>query len=434
MKPQLAIRKAALASIAIGAMLASAGCSTAQPEGAAKEINVLVESGGKQELQEIAALYKEEQGVTVNLVELPYSGVFDRLTSEMTSGGASFDVAAVDAPWISIFKDLAVPLDDMFTEEVQSDLFPALVAEAQADGQFVAMPAWTNAEILLYRKDLFEDPKQQENFKAEYGYDLVVPTTWEEFTDVARFFTQDTDGDGETDLFGTDVKGAVPDEWLAHVLQAGSEGVVLDSEGNVIIDNDAHLEAFKFYSDLNNEYHVSPEGVAQVDWAAAQNLFYQGKTAMLRFWAHAYKLTPEDSVVFDKVGAAPMIGGAGGVGAIPGPWYLMVPNTTSKKTEALDFVQFVYDHNEMAIESPLGLAARVSAFEAYKDKPGYEHFSALLDTLAAPATAGRPANPHWQEIADTVITPLLQASLVEGADYEKLLADARTQVEAIIAG
>ena len=44
-------------------------------------------------------------------------------------------------------------------------------------------------------------------------------------------------------------------------------------------------------------YKSAPPGAAQVDWAAAQNLFNQGKTAMTRFWAHAYRQIPKDAPV-----------------------------------------------------------------------------------------------------------------------------------------
>ncbi len=335
-------------------------------------------------------------------------------------------MAALDAIWLTAFALAVRPLDDLFTPEVQADLFPALVTEAQVEGQFVGMPVWTNAEVLFYRKDLFEDAKEQADFQGRFGYALAPPTDWQQFSDVATFFTRGGD------LYGTDVKGAVETEYLAHVLQAGSPGVVLDDEGNVIIDNEQHLAALTFYSDLNNELQVSPPGAAQLDWGGAQNLFYQGQTAMMRFWAHAYPLTPEDSVVAGKVGVAPMIAGPAGVAAIPGPWYLSVPEATGKAEQATDFIRFAYENNALSLQSSLGLAARVSAYEELADQPGYEHFRPLLDTLAAPATKPRPATPEWQQIVDTVLVPMIQESLNPGADYAGLLANAKNDVERLL--
>lgn len=393
---------------------------------AQETLNVLVEAGGKGELDPIAAAYTQSTGNTVSFIELPYAGLYDRLSSELASGSVSFDVAALDAIWLTTFAPAVRPLDELFTPEVQSDIFPALVAEAQVDGHFIGMPAWTNTEILFYRKDLFEDPAEQAAFADRFGYPLAPPTDWQQFNDAATFFTRGSD------LYGTDVKGAVETEFLAHVLQAGSPGVVLDDAGEVIIDNDQHLAALTFYCELNNTLKVSPPGAAQLDWGGAQNLFNQGQTAMMRFWAHAYRLVPADAPVAGKVGVAPMIGGAAGVAGIPGPWYLSVPRATGKAELATDFVRFAYENNALSIGSSLGLASRVSAFTQYANQPGYESFQPLLDTLSAPATRSRPATPRWQQIVDTVLVPMLQSAVEPGADYAGLLASAKSDVESIL--
>jgi multiple sugar transport system substrate-binding protein len=421
-------------SAAVGVtLLATAACGAggSGSSSGSKTLNVLCEGGGKLELTAIAAGFKQKTGTTVNLIELPYAGLYDRLTSELTSGTPSFDVAAGDAIWLPLFASKLQPLDSLFTNSVKADLFPATLAEGQINGKFYGMPGWTNAEILLYRKDLFENPREQAAFKAQFGYELQAPTTWQQFTDAARFFTRPASGASKA-LYGTDVKGAVETEFLAHVLQAGSPGVVLDDSGNVIIDNDAHLQALTFYSDLTNRHHVAPPGAKQMDWTAAQNLFNQGSTAMTRFWAHAYRQVPPNSAVYGKVGAAPMIGGSAGIAGIPGPFYLMVPQGTSKTDLAKQFISYAYDNNAEGITSSLGLASRVSAYAQYEGKPGYESFKPLLTTLQAPSTKARPATPKWQQIVDTVLVPMLQKSVTPGADYAGLLKSARQQVEALV--
>lgn len=421
----------ALAAVASSALvLTGCGVGGSAPEADADELTVLVEGGGLAELEPVADLYEEETGTKVTLVELPYDGLYDRISTELASGQVSFDVAALDAIWLTAFADGVTPLDDLMTDEVQADLFPGLVSEAQVDGTFVGVPVWTNSEILFYRTDLFEDPKEQADFQAKYGYELAPPTTWEEYRDVAEFFTRDTDGDGQTDLYGTDVKGAVETEWLATVSQAGEEQMVLDAaSGDVTIDSPEHVEALDWYTSL---LPFAPSGAAQLDWAGSQNLFYQGQLAMMRFWGHAYTGTPDDSVVKDSIGAAPMIAGPGGVAGVPGAWYLSVPAATEKQDEAKDFVSFAYEHNELSMDSWLGLAARISAFESKQGEEGKEHYAALLETLNAPQTLARPATPKWQEIVETVLTPMLQKAVEPGADNAALLAEAKAQIEAIV--
>ena len=56
--------------------------------------------------------------------------------------------------------------------------------------------------LIYYRKDLFNDPRWQAEFKEEYGYDFPVsPVTWQEILDIAKFFNgKDWNGDGKDDF------------------------------------------------------------------------------------------------------------------------------------------------------------------------------------------------------------------------------------------
>lgn len=334
--------------------------------------------------------------------------------------------------WNANFAPYLEPLDELFTPAVRADLPSALLEDAQFDENYIGMPAWANAEVLFYRKDLFNDPAEQQAFKAKYGYELAPPATWQKFNDAARFFTRDTDGDGNTDVYGTDVKGAFAEEFMAHVLQAGSPGVILNDAGEVIIDNEAHIEALEFYTALHCDLGVSPSGVSEIGWAEAQNFFYQGKTAMMRFWAHAYRLTPENSLVEGKVGVAPMIAGSAGIAAIPGPWYNVIPRTSDNKDLAKQFIAYAVKHNAMGIEAPLGLAATNSAYQQYAGQAGFEHFEPLLITLGADATRGRPLHRDYQEIVDEAVLPALQEALDCERDPAAILSEASVIVEDIL--
>lgn len=407
-------------------LLALAGCAASNPTSNAPEtkaITVLVEAGGHGELQPIADLYTKQTGVKVTFLELPYAGLYSRVQSELSTGTVSFDVAALDAIWLPAFKDGLVSLNSFYTPAVKADNFASVVKGAKAGSDYVGSPAFANSEILYYRTDLFNDPANQTAFQAKYGYALKAPTTWQQYTDVAAFFTKDGN-------YGTDVKGAVETEFLATLSQAGEKNMVVDSNGKSTLGDAASLKALNYYTSLQK---YAPAGGAQVDWAAAQNLFTQGKTAMMRFWAHAYRQTPKDSPVYGKVGVAPMIGGSAGVAGVPGPFYLSIPKATKNQTAAMKFLTFAYDHNSLSATTSLGLVARISALKEYQDKPGYESYGPMIATLNAKATISRPSTPKWQQIVDTVLVPMLQKSLEPGADNAALLKDAAAKVDALTA-
>ncbi|MDO5035175.1 MAG: sugar ABC transporter substrate-binding protein [Actinomycetaceae bacterium] len=422
-----AVLVAGITALSLG--LAGCGAGGGATDSESNELTVLVESGGRSELTPIKDAYEAETGNKITFVELPYDSLYDRVNTELSAGSASYDVAALDAIWLSAFAPGLTPLDDLITEDVQSDLFPALIDEAQIDGKFIGAPVWTNAQVLFYRTDLFSDPEQQAAFEAEFGRELTPPATWEEYMEVAKFFTQDTDGDGSFDLYGTDVKGAVETEWLALILQAGAKDMVLDADGNVTINDEFHKAALDAYI-APVEAGIAPAGAAQTDWATAQNAFNQGQLAMTRFWAHAYTQIPADSPAAGNVGVVPMPAGPGGFGAVPGAWYLTIPQATGKQELAKEFIAYALEHNELGLDTELGLAATVSALEgASAERP---NIAGLMEALDAEGTQPRPATAKWQQIVDSVLIPMLQEASAGGADTTALLDRAAEQVEEIM--
>ncbi|WP_434730360.1 ABC transporter substrate-binding protein [Rhizobium binae] len=398
----------------------------------AETINLLVEGGGEMLQKAVAEKFTRETGIEVKFTVVPYQGVFDKFSAEIASGSSAFDVVTIDVVWNAKFANHVEDLSPLFTDAVRKDLPPALLADAKAGDKMIGMPAWANAEIVFYRKDLFDKPEEKEAFQAKYGYPLAPPKTWQQWRDMAKFFTRDTDGDGKVDFWGTDTIGTFSEEWMAHVLQAGSPGVILDKDGNVIIDNEAHKKALEFYIAPHCADHSVPENVNEIGWGEAQNLFYQGKTAMMKFWAHAYKMTPEDSKVSGKVGVAPMLAGDAGIAAIPGPWYNVIPSASQHKDAAKKFIAFAIANNGLGIEAKLGLAATNSAYNSYVGKSGYEHFKPLLETLSAPATQGRPINEKYQEIIDEAVLPSVQQALTCKADVGGVLTEAKETIEDIL--
>ncbi|WP_064686082.1 ABC transporter substrate-binding protein [Rhizobium bangladeshense] len=398
----------------------------------AETINILVEGGGEMLQKAVAEKFTKETGIEVKFTVVPYQGVFDKFSAEIASGSSAFDVVSIDVVWNAKFASHVEDMSPLFTDTVRKDLPPALLADAKVGDKMIGMPAWANAEIVFYRKDLFDKPEEKEAFQAKHGYPLAPPKTWQQWRDMAKFFTRDTDGDGKVDFWGTDTIGTFSEEWMAHVLQAGSPGVILDKDGNVIIDNEAHKKALEFYIAPHCTDHSVPENVNEIGWGEAQNLFYQGKTAMMKFWAHAYKMTPEDSKVSGKVGVAPMLADNAGIAAIPGPWYNVIPSTSQHKDAAKKFIVFAIANNGLGIEAPLGLAATNSAYNSYASKSGYEHFKPLLETLGAPATQGRPMNEKYQEIVDEAVLPAVQQALTCKADVGEVLTEAKEAIEDIL--
>ena len=205
-------------------------------------ITVLVQGGSPafEATQKTAEAFKEQTGYEVRVESVPYTGVYDKLKADITASTGAYDVATIDILWMAEFAQGLLPIDDLMTDEVVNDLMPGMLAGGQVDDVNYGMPVWTNCKILMYRTDLFEDPDEMAAFKSEYGYELAPPTTWQEYRDVAKFFTRDTNGDGETDLYGTGIFGKTDGDtaccWLEESVQAGAKPVVLGDDGEVLVN------------------------------------------------------------------------------------------------------------------------------------------------------------------------------------------------------
>ena len=86
------------------------------------------------------------------------------------------------------------------------DITPSYQGVASWNGQRLQYTFDGDRNYFKYILPPFGDAENQAKFKAEYGRDLAVPTTWEEYAEVATFFSGwDWDGDGELEYGSTEI-------------------------------------------------------------------------------------------------------------------------------------------------------------------------------------------------------------------------------------
>ncbi|MGP4039533.1 extracellular solute-binding protein [Gracilibacillus sp. D59] len=399
-------------------------------------LTVLVEGGSPAETvaEETRDSFKEETGYEVVIESVPYTGVYDRMRTELTTGAGAFDVATIDTIWLPAFYEGLEPIQDIVTDEMSGDLFPGLIDGSTIEGNVYGLPTWTNSKILLYRKDLFEDENNKSKFEAEFGYELAPPVNWQQYKDVASFFGNNED---YPELYGTTVFGASSGDsvasWLDHVTQAGADNLVLDDKGEVVVNDQYHVTALNMLNDLVSTDGIVPENTMETASAETAELFYNGNLAMMLAWGHFYVPAndPNTSDVAGKVGAAPMIAGEAGIGVVPGPWYQVIPASSTKKEMAKEYLKFMYEKNELYTDA-LGVAARQSVFEEYGQQDKYSHLTPLATTLNAAQTQNRPSTAQWQEIESEALIPAVQKVLGGEATAQEALGEAKEIIEGIV--
>ena len=98
----------------------------------------------------------------------------------------------------------------------------------QFNGETVSVATDGDYQVWAYRVDLFDNAKNQKDFKAKYGRDLEFPKTWEHHAQVAEFFTQP-----DKKLYGSvDLKnpywGYV--NWMMRYVSQGGPGSQLNRQ------------------------------------------------------------------------------------------------------------------------------------------------------------------------------------------------------------
>ncbi|MCH5291507.1 MAG: sugar ABC transporter substrate-binding protein [Treponema sp.] len=135
------------------------------------------------------------------------------------------------------------------------DLYPSAVSSYRYDGKFLgqgdsiwALPKDFGPFAFAYNKTLFQ----------KYGIPLpskTKPYTWDEFIDVCKKLTRDTNGDGQNDTFGTGLNV----HWAFIQFVWGNGSDFLDStKTKVNITDPKFVEALQFWADMTLKYEVTP--------------------------------------------------------------------------------------------------------------------------------------------------------------------------------
>jgi multiple sugar transport system substrate-binding protein len=173
-------------------------------------------------LVELSKDFTAATNIKMNFEFVPWPNFADRFLNELNSGGKLCDLLIGDSQWIggSAENGYYVKLNDFFAAEGISmdDFAPATVYAystwPKGTPNYWALPAMGDANAWFYRKDWFERPELQAEFKEKYGRDLAPPKTWGELKETAEFF-QNREIDGKT------VYGA------AIFTQGGAEGITM---------------------------------------------------------------------------------------------------------------------------------------------------------------------------------------------------------------
>jgi multiple sugar transport system substrate-binding protein len=382
-------KRALLTAVLLASIAAVAGC--ARDNG---EIE-LVFAAGSDPSGATDALIDEfnsaHPGVTVRFQAMPASSdtQHDAYVTYLSARESNIDLYSLDVVWTAEFAKAGwvAELPAGFLDE--EDFLDGPLQSVKYQGKMYAVPWFTDAGVLYYRRDLLE----------EAG--LPVPETWDEFVSTCEQVA------GPAGIDGFVWQGARYEGLVCDFLEfLWGMGGTLDPEA--IANRPSEVEA-KVAATLGMmrsliDDGVSPESVLTYKEEDARRVFTEGQALFMRNWPYAWSMVQgEESKVKDMVGTAPL---AHAPGKTPystiGGWNVAVSAYTEHKEMALEFLLFITDRKALKERAIAGgyLPARKSTYTDPDVLEANPYFADFFQVFKF--TRNRPRSPEYPRASDVI--------------------------------
>jgi multiple sugar transport system substrate-binding protein len=223
----------------------------------------------------MAPKFEELTGAKINVDILSYPELLTKITADYVGHTKGYDIATVDIVWSGQFAEAGytVNLTDWIKRDAAEikvdDIYPSLMSALGGyKGKQIAFPFAGYANVLAYRKDLYE------------AAGLKPPATMEEFVADALKLT-----DPAKKIYGFVANGqkgpAVAQDWMQYNRQFG--GSILDKNGKPALNSPANVASVAAYRKLFDQ--AAPPGAADYDWGGREESFRQGLVANMQTWS-----------------------------------------------------------------------------------------------------------------------------------------------------
>lgn len=264
-----------------------------------------------------AEQFAELTGAEVNVVHVPFGDLFQRIMIPFQSGQNAYDVLFYGSLWIGDFNRFLEPIPAAYLESTgMSDVTDSFKGVATWNRQMIQYPMDGDRHYLKFRTDVFDNDELKAKFQEATGRELTVPATWEEYNEVAIFFSGfDWDGDGETNFGSAEVAKRDDLMFSAFISRAAPYAKHPDVKGGFffdietmepLINSPGFVRGLELFVEAQKAF---PPGGTNFGLGDEIFSFGGGQTLMSYSWDDAFiQAQQEDSRIRNKVGAAPLPG------------------------------------------------------------------------------------------------------------------------------
>ena len=388
----------------------------------ARPLTIAINAGVEGDALKAAAQeWGDKSGVRVDVVELPYSNLFEKLLLDLTSRTGAYDVVMMDDPWFPRMveggKLLELPTPD--SDFVESCL--DVCRHPYKTGKFYALPYVGNSQLFFYRKDLFE------------LHHLAEPKTWDDVLAAAAKLRFKETVNGKIDeRFGYVMRAAPGNAAVTDFMPLfwAYGGELLDAKGNPSVNTAESVAALEMMLRLGK---YSPPGYAGFNADEVSAHLLQSTATMSINWPAwiAAMDNPQKSRVVNAIGFAQMPGARLPGQAELGAWLLGIPAASRNVEQAKLFIAWATGRQAMKEAAVRGNPP--TRRQVFLDPDLLRRFRSYPMQLKSLETARpRPRTPQWNEIENAFGIAISKANAGSLTAVEAM-ARAQADIEAIVA-
>jgi multiple sugar transport system substrate-binding protein len=419
------------------------GTEPASPKPAQLRMLYATAEADAEAVQKLVPAFKQKFGIDLQIDTQPYDALQQRVYAEIATRSSYYDIIIVDTPWAPALVRALEPLSPYLRNPAVNDVAPAalgdmipkvladtavydaddeirpypnpatasdVAAVASQGFDIYGMPLQANAMVMGYRQDLFDDPAEKAAFQQRFGRPLTVPRTWDEYDQVAQFFTRP-----QQKLYGTTMMAGVgdwaTDDFKSLLAGFGGNGQMINPDLSLAFTGPAGEQALTYYHKLITEQKVVPPGTTAASWDEAASSFDSGLAAMT-FNYHSLTLDP---AVGGSIGYAPVPTGKAR-GPHFGTWMLALNKYGQNKAWAYRAVTWLTAADQQKAMTADGLhPSRTSVYASLK---GNDFYDALGESLAE--GVGRPRLTNYTEVSRAIAVAVNTAASGEATPRQAL--------------
>ncbi len=257
-----------------------------------------------------ARQFEKLTGIKINVFHVPFHKLYQETLSGLKNN--KYDIVFYGSLWIADIYQYLEPVPDKMLKSSQfKDILPHYKDIAKWGNISYQVNIDGDRHYLQYRKDLFEDIKNQNIFKNKYGKKLSPPKTWKDLNLIAGFFNKRiikknkkifgiAEITNKNDLlFSQFIKRAAP--YAKHPKIKG--GFYFDIKTmKPLINTPGFVEALKDFIKSQNFY---PPGGNKFTLANVIMSFGTGNTVFSDCWDDSFvKAMEKNSKISDKIASS----------------------------------------------------------------------------------------------------------------------------------